>query len=80
MISFLLALAVLILGYLVYGRFISRVFGVDDSRQTPCYTRQDGIDYIPMPTWKVYMIQFLNIAGLGPIFGAIMGAKFGTAS
>ena len=80
MFSFLLALAALILGYLFYGRFISRVFGVDDSRQTPCYTRQDGIDYIPMPTWKVYMIQFLNIAGLGPIFGAIMGAKFGTAS
>ena len=80
MISFLLALAVLIAGYLVYGRFISRVFGVDDHRQTPCFTHQDGIDFIPMPTWKVYMIQFLNIAGLGPIFGAIMGAKFGTAS
>ena len=80
MISFLLALAVLIIGYLVYGRFISRVFGIDESRTTPCYTRQDGIDYIPLPTWKVYMIQFLNIAGLGPIFGAIMGAKFGTAS
>ena len=80
MISFLLALAALIIGYLVYGRFISRVFGVDDARTTPCYTRQDGIDYIPLPTWKVYMIQFLNIAGLGPIFGAIMGAKFGTAS
>ena len=44
------------------------------------YTHQDGVDYIPMPTWKVFMIQFLNIAGLGPIFGAIMGAKFGTAS
>ena len=80
MISFLLALAALVAGYLIYGRFISRVFGVNNDRPTPCYTHQDGIDYIPMPTWKVYMIQFLNIAGLGPIFGAIMGAKFGTAS
>lgn len=80
MISFLLALALLVVGYFGYGRFISGVFGPDDSRQTPCYTKQDGVDFIPMRTWKVYMIQFLNIAGLGPIFGAIMGAKFGTAS
>lgn len=80
MISFLISLAILVIGYFVYGRFVSRVFGVNDLRKTPCYTQQDGIDYIPLPTWKVYMIQFLNIAGLGPIFGAIMGAKFGTAS
>lgn len=80
MISFVLSLAFLVIGYFIYGRYISHVFGVDNDRKTPCYTKQDGIDFIPMPTWKVYMIQFLNIAGLGPIFGAIMGAKFGTAS
>lgn len=80
MISFVIALLVLVLGYLTYGRFVSKEFGADAERKTPCYTDGDGIDFIPMPTWKVYMIQFLNIAGLGPIFGAIMGAKFGTAS
>ncbi len=80
MISFVIALLVLVVGYLTYGKFVSREFGADSQRQTPCYSDCDGIDFIPMPTWKVYMIQFLNIAGLGPIFGAIMGAKFGTAS
>lgn len=80
MISFLIALVALIIGYFVYGRFVDNVFGPDANRKTPCYTRQDGVDYVPMPTWKVYMIQFLNIAGVGPIFGAIMGAQFGTAS
>lgn len=80
MISFLISLAVLVIGYFIYGRYISRIFGADSDRKTPCYTQRDDIDYLPMPTWKVYMIQFLNIAGLGPIFGAIMGAKFGTAS
>lgn len=80
MITFTIALLVLIGGYFVYGKFVEKVFGVDPSRKTPAFTKQDGVDYIPMPTWKVFMIQFLNIAGLGPIFGAIMGAKFGTAS
>ncbi|MBP5346449.1 MAG: carbon starvation protein A [Bacteroidales bacterium] len=80
MISFIIALVVLILGYFTYGVFVSRLFGADPNRKTPCFTCQDGVDYIPMPTWKVYMIQFLNIAGVGPIFGAIMGAQFGTAS
>ncbi|HIW19854.1 MAG TPA: carbon starvation protein A [Candidatus Alistipes pullicola] len=75
-----MALLVLIGGYFVYGKFVEKVFGIDPSRKTPAFTKQDGVDYIPMPTWKVFMIQFLNIAGLGPIFGAIMGAKFGTAS
>ncbi len=46
----------------------------------PCYTKQDGVDYIPMATWRVFLIQFLNIAGLGPIFGAIMGVMFGPAA
>ena len=80
MITFVCCLIALIVGYFVYGKFIERIFGIDAQRQTPVYTHRDGVDYIPMPTWKVFMIQFLNIAGLGPIFGAIMGAKFGTAS
>lgn len=80
MISFSICLVLLIAGYFVYGKFIEKMFGVDANRVTPAYTKQDGVDYIPMPTWKIFMIQFLNIAGLGPIFGAIMGAKFGMAS
>lgn len=80
MITFICCLAALVAGYFIYGSFIERIFGIDSSRQTPAYTHQDGVDYIPMASWKVFMIQFLNIAGLGPIFGAIMGAKFGTAS
>ena len=65
--------------YFIYGRFIEKLFGPDD-RETPAFKQNDGIDYIPMPTWKIFMIQFLNIAGLGPIFGAILGAKFGMSS
>ncbi len=80
MISFLTALLLLVLGYAVYGKYISGVFSPETDRKTPAFEMKDGVDYIPMATWKVYMIQFLNIAGLGPIFGAIMGAKFGTAS
>lgn len=79
MITFTLCLLALIAGYFTYGRFVERIFGPDD-RKTPALTKADGVDYIPLPTWKIFMIQFLNIAGLGPIFGAIMGAKFGTAS
>ena len=80
MITFIIALAALVVGYLFYGRFVERVIGYDYSKPTPAISHPDGVDYLPLPTWKVYMIQFLNIAGLGPIFGAIMGAKFGTAS
>ena len=79
MITFTICLLALIAGYFIYGRLVERVFGPDD-RKTPALTHADGVDYIPLPTWKIFMIQFLNIAGLGPIFGAIMGAKFGTAS
>ena len=79
MLTFTLSLVVLILGYVLYGSFVNRVFGPDD-RKTPALTKTDGVDFIPLPTWKIFMIQFLNIAGLGPIFGAIMGAQFGTAS
>ncbi len=80
MITFICCLAALIGGYFLYGSFIERIFGIDASRQTPAYTCRDGVDFVPMASWKVFMIQFLNIAGLGPIFGAIMGAKFGVAS
>lgn len=79
MVTFTISLIVLIVGYLIYGSYVNRVFG-PDNRKTPALTKADGVDYIPLPTWKIFMIQFLNIAGLGPIFGAIMGAQFGTAS
>lgn len=80
MISFTIALAVLIIGYFTYGRFISKVFGVDPDRKTPVHTMADGVDYVALPTWKIFLIQFLNIAGLGPIFGAIMGVMYGPAA
>ena len=79
MITFTIALLALIAGYFLYGRVVERVFG-PDGRPTPALTQADGVDFIPLPTWKIFMIQFLNIAGVGPIFGAIMGAMFGTAS
>lgn len=80
MYSFIISLVALIVGYVVYGGIIDRMFGPDPERKTPCYTLQDGVDYLPMPTWKVYLVQFLNIAGTGPIFGAIMGILFGPAA
>ena len=79
MISFTLSLIALVLGYLLYGRFVERVFAPDD-RVTPAVAKADGLDYIVLPNWKIFMIQFLNIAGTGPIFGAIMGAQFGPAA
>jgi len=79
MISFTLSLIALVIGYLLYGRFVERVFGPDD-RVTPAVAKTDGVDFIVLPSWKIFMIQFLNIAGTGPIFGAIMGAQFGPAA
>ena len=79
MITFCISLVLLILGYLFYGKFVEKVFGPDD-RITPALRINDGVDYILLPSWKIFMIQFLNIAGTGPIFGAIMGAKFGPAA
>jgi carbon starvation protein CstA len=79
MITFVLSLVALVLGYFLYGRFIERVFG-PDNRPTPAVAKADGVDFIVLPSWKIFMIQFLNIAGTGPIFGAIMGAKFGPAA
>lgn len=76
MISFIISLVALLGGYFIYGRYVERIFGPDD-RQTPAVAMADGVDYIKLPNWKVFMIQFLNIAGTGPIFGAIMGAWYG---
>jgi len=80
MISFLIAIAVLIGGYVIYGTLVESVFGIDRKRITPAVELRDNVDYMPLPTWKVFLIQFLNIAGLGPIFGAIMGIMFGPAA
>lgn len=77
MITFLACLAILIGGYFVYGTYVDKITKLDDKNQTPAIKLQDGVDYIPMPWYKVFLIQFLNIAGTGPIFGAIMGALFG---
>ena len=79
MVSFAICLVALVIGYFTYGKFVEKVFGPDD-RVTPAIAKSDGVDFIVMPNWKVFLIQFLNIAGTGPIFGAIMGAKFGPSS
>ena len=76
MISLLLSMAVLVVGYMVYSRIVDRVFGPDD-RQTPAIAVNDGVDCVPMKPWRAYLVQLLNIAGTGPIFGPLMGAVFG---
>ena len=80
MITFCIAILALVAGYLIYGKFTDRFFGSDPDRKTPAVTKADNVDFKAMPTWKVFVIQFLNIAGLGPIFGAIMGAAYGPAA
>ena len=76
MISFLVCLAILIVGYFVYGKVVEKTFGPDD-RETPAVALEDGVDYVVMPEWRLFMIQLLNIAGLGPIWGAVGGAMWG---
>ena len=76
MISLLIAFAVLVIGYLLYSRFTQKIFSIDD-RKTPAVAKNDGVDCVPMKTWKAFLVQLLNIAGTGPIFGALMGAVFG---
>jgi len=71
---------VLVGGYFVYGLVVDRVLATDKGNPMPCNTRRDGVDFMPIPAWKAFLIQFLNIAGLGPIFGAIMGVMFGPAA
>lgn len=80
MITFLVSVLLLVVAYFVYGKIVGRFLGVDPARKTPAYEMADGVDYHPMPTWKVFIIQFLNIAGLGPIFGAVTGAAYGPAA
>ncbi|MDO5517502.1 MAG: carbon starvation protein A [Clostridium sp.] len=80
MVSFLLSLVLLVVGYMLYGKFVDKTFGTDDSIKTPAETMADGVDYVPMSWPKIFLIQFLNIAGLGPIFGAISGALWGPAA
>ena len=76
MLSFFLCLAILIIGYLTYGKMVENTFGPDD-RETPAVAINDGVDYVVLPHWKLFLIQLLNIAGLGPIFGALAGALWG---
>ena len=78
MISFFVCLAILILGYFIYGGYVESCFRPPiDDRKTPAYRLEDGVDYVPMGTGRVFLIQLLNIAGLGPIFGALAGAMWG---
>src|SRR5699024_12797511 len=77
MATFLIAIAVLVVGYCTYGKFIEKIFGVEEERKTPAYSNRDGVDYVPMGKQKNAMIELLNIAGTGPIGGPIMGALFG---
>lgn len=80
MMMFLFCVAALIAGYFIYGAFVEKVFGINENRTTPAYSKQDGVDYVPMSNKKVYLVQLLNIAGVGPIFGPIMGALYGPAA
>jgi carbon starvation protein CstA len=77
MVSFFLSIAALLLGYFVYSKIVDKAFGSDENIKTPAIRLEDGVDFVPMPAWKIFLIQFLNIAGLGPIFGAIAGALWG---
>jgi carbon starvation protein CstA len=80
MYTFIVCLICLVAGYFVYGKIVEKIVEPDAERTAPCYALRDGVDYIPMPTWKVFLIQFLNIAGTGPIFGTILGLLYGPAA
>ncbi len=77
MITFCISVLILLLGYIFYSRLVERIEGADANRETPAYKLRDNVDYVPMPWWRIFLIQFLNIAGLGPIFGAVAGAMWG---
>jgi carbon starvation protein CstA len=77
MITLFISIALLVLGYIFYSKVAERIFGADEKRETPAISMKDGVDYMPMPKWRTFLIQFLNIAGLGPIFGAVAGAMWG---
>ena len=80
MISLFISVIVLIIGYFVMSKLSERIFGIDPKRETPAISKADGVDFVALPVWKIFLIQFLNIAGLGPIFGAIAGAMWGPAA
>ncbi len=80
MVTFIVALILLIVGFCTYGVLVERIFGVEPSRATPAIAHPDGVDFVPMSAWRIFLVQFLNIAGLGPIFGAIMGIFYGPAA
>ena len=80
MITFIISLIVLVVGFLTYGTLVEKIFGVEPERKTPALTKTDGVDFVPMAPWRIFLVQFLNIAGLGPIFGAIMGIFYGPAA
>ena len=77
MTTFIICLVVLVAAYFLYGKYLDRVAGIRNTTEVPSKTLFDGVDYIPMPRWKTFLIQLLNIAGLGPIFGALLGAAYG---
>ena len=77
MLWFFLCIAILVLGYFVYGKVVEKIFVINPKRQTPAYQMNDGVDYMPMSKTKIWLIQLLNIAGTGPIFGPILGALYG---
>ena len=80
MITFIVALILLVVGFFTYGTFVEKIFRIEPERKTPALTMTDGVDFVPMAPWRIFLIQFLNIAGLGPIFGAIMGIFYGPAA
>lgn len=80
MLLFFASVAALIVGYLIYGKIVEKAFGADPGRPTPAVTMADGVDFVAMKPWKIYLIQLLNIAGLGPIFGPILGALYGPSA
>jgi len=77
MYTFFISIVLLVVGYFLYGKLAERIFGIQPNRKTPAYEQTDGVDYVPMSWWRVFLIQFITIAGLGPIFGAVMGAIYG---
>lgn len=77
MTTFLICLTLLVTAYFTYGRYLERLVGIDPAAETPCRRMYDGVDYVPLPRWRIFLIQLLNIAGLGPIFGAVLGAAYG---
>lgn len=77
MITFIVCFVLLVAAYFVYGRYLEKLVGAEAGKPVPSKTHFDGVDYMPLPKWKTFLIQLLNIAGLGPIFGAVLGALYG---